>query len=167
METEDREALSGWLTFAGVMLIVAGLFNFIDGLIAVVDAAWFNQVTGRVIDPPLIQSLATWGWVVLTLGVLATAAGIGVLFEATWARVTGVVLAGLNMLVQFGWMTHFPFWSLTMIAVDVIVIYALVAPSTRVRPQQIITLPETTTASVGVAGPAANPQEARAVRSGG
>lgn len=140
MGTEDRESLSGWLTFAGVMLIVAGLFNFIDGLIAVLDAAWFNEVTGRVIDPPLVQSLTTWGWVILVLGLLAAAAGVGVLFEATWARVTGVVLAGINMLVQFGWLVHFPFWSLTMIAVDVIVIYALVAPSTRVRPQQIITL---------------------------
>jgi hypothetical protein len=166
MDTENREAMSGWLTFAGVMLIVAGLFNFVDGLIAVADAAWFSRVTGRVVEPPIVQSLAAWGWVVMVLGLLATGAGIGVLFEATWARFTGVVLAGVNMLVQFGWLVHFPFWSLTMIAVDVIVIYALVAPSTRVRPQQIITLADNSQDRASVTASDAAPQD-RTTRTGG
>jgi hypothetical protein len=69
--------------------------------------------------------LTGWGWVHLLLGILAAVAGFAVLQGQTWARVVGIVLAGLSMIANFLFLPYYPLWSLLIIALDVAVIWAL------------------------------------------
>ena len=70
--------------------------------------------------------MSTWGWVHLALGVVVVLAGFYVIAGALWARTIGIVLAGLSMVVNFLFIPVYPLWALTIIAVDMWVIWALV-----------------------------------------
>ena len=69
--------------------------------------------------------MKNWGWGELIFGVLLILISLGIFSGATWARVAGIVLVGINLLFQFAYLGHYPFWSLTMIAIDIVVIFAL------------------------------------------
>jgi hypothetical protein len=69
--------------------------------------------------------LTVWGWAQLLTGVLSVAAGFSALRGLTWARIVGIGLAGLSMVIQFLFTPHYPIWSLLVIAVDVVIIWAL------------------------------------------
>jgi hypothetical protein len=113
---------AGWLTFAAITLVFAGMFGFIDGLVAVSRSSFY------VADAHFVFSdLNTWGWIIMAAGVLALLAGFGVLAGSQWARWTGIVMAGLQALAQLMIMQAYPFWSLCIFALDVLVIYALAA----------------------------------------
>jgi hypothetical protein len=122
----DEAVGQGWRSFAGILIMVAGFFNIIDGLTAVINANRIAGVTNGHATLPVTSSVKNWGWVALIVGVVMVLAAFGIFSGATWARVVGVAVAGLNMLVQFTYLAHFPFWSFTMILLDVLVIYALV-----------------------------------------
>jgi hypothetical protein len=117
---------SGWRSFAGILIMVAGFFNIIDGLVAVINANRIAGVANGHATLPVTDNVKNWGWLVLIVGIVMVLAAFGIFSGATWARVVGVAVAGLNMLVQFTYLAHFPFWSFTMILLDVLVIYALV-----------------------------------------
>jgi hypothetical protein len=117
---------TGWDAFAGVLLIVAGAFNFIDGLVALTNAHYFEHVVNGGGDLPITDNVKDWGWVVLIVGIILVLAGFALFSGATWARVVGVVAVGANMLVQFAYLAHFPFWSFTMILLDIMIIFGLV-----------------------------------------
>ena len=112
----------GWVLFAGCIMIVLGTFQVIAGL-----AALFNDGYYVVTSNNLLVSVdyAGWGWAHLIVGALVLAAGFGVLAGQTWARIVGIVLAGLSAIINLGFLAAFPVWSVLMIALDVIVIYAL------------------------------------------
>jgi hypothetical protein len=112
----------GWITFAGTMMILLGSFQVIEGLVALLSPGFY------AIGPEgLLVSVDynAWGWVHLGIGVLLVAAGGGLFTGQTWARVIGIVLAGLSALVNLAFIAAYPFWSIIVIAVDVVVIYAL------------------------------------------
>jgi hypothetical protein len=110
------------------MLIIVGVFNVLDGLVAIFNANYFENVVGEEsIVMPVVDDIAAWGWLVLVIGAVLLGTGFGVLAGATWARVLGVVLAGFNMVVQLAFVAHYPFWALSIIAVDALVIYGLLA----------------------------------------
>jgi hypothetical protein len=113
----------GWKGFAGILLMVGGAFNLIDGLTAVTRANYFKTLgSGQF---PLTDNIKTYGWVILIVGVLMFFAGIGLFAGSTWARVVGILVASANAIVQLAFLAHFPFWSFTMILVDVFVIYGI------------------------------------------
>jgi hypothetical protein len=118
----------GWRVFAGIMLLVVGLFNLIDALVALTDSSYYQHVASNY-ALPITNKIHTWGWVELVLSILLLIAGASVLSlgGAIWSRVVGVIFAGVNMLFQLAWLAHFPFWSFTMIIVNILVIYGLVA----------------------------------------
>jgi hypothetical protein len=122
----DEAVGQGWRSFAGILIMVAGFFNIIDGLVAVINANRIAGVSNGHATLPVTDNVKTWGWVVLIVGIVMVLAAFGIFSGATWARIVGVSLAGLNMLVQFTYLAHYPFWSFTMILLDVLVIYALV-----------------------------------------
>jgi hypothetical protein len=115
----------GWQLFAGMLLVVVGAFNCVDGLVAISNANYFSNVTAGTDDLPITDNVRTWGWVVLIAGVVMIAAGFGVFSGAMWARIAAIVIIAVNMLMQFTYLAHFPLWSFTMILLDVMVIYAL------------------------------------------
>ncbi|WP_371404278.1 hypothetical protein OHA10_01125 [Kribbella sp. NBC_00662] len=116
-------AMTGLVVFAGVMLVVTGLVNVFEGLIAL-----FNDER-LVITPEhfVVVDLTGWGWVLLISGLLLLAAGCGLLAAQTWARITAIVLVGLHVILQILSLGAYPIWSLLMIALDTAVLYALTA----------------------------------------
>lgn len=118
MDTETEARADGWRTFAGVLIMLAGLFNVIDGIVAVTDAHYFNSHL-------VFGDLNSWGWTMLILGIIAFLVGVALLANQTWAAYVGIVLAMLNAIGQLLNLPAFPFWSIIIIAIDVMIIYGL------------------------------------------
>lgn len=112
----------GWALFAVTMLVMAGGFQFINGLIAL-----FRSGTYQVGRSGLAVNVdyTAWGWVHIILGVLAGVAAFGLMGGHMWARILGVVLATVSAIVYMGFIAAFPALSLVVIALDVLVIYAI------------------------------------------
>jgi hypothetical protein len=120
---EPPTAWAGWVVFGGVMLIVLGLFQVIQGLVALVeDDYYLVSRDGLVVS----VDYTTWGWTHLVLGIIAALTGVGLLAGNTAARVVGVVIAVVSALVNLAFMPAYPFWSILVITLDVIVIFAIV-----------------------------------------
>jgi hypothetical protein len=106
--------------FASVLLLVLGVFNLFDGIAAVAKSHVFVVNAHYVIG-----DLRAWGWVALILGVLQLLAGVGVLTGSQAARWFGVAVVSINAFAQFFFIPAYPFWSLTIIAIDVVALYGL------------------------------------------
>jgi hypothetical protein len=113
-----RPRESGVVTFAGVLFFIVGSFNIIDGLVALLNAGYFT-------DNLLFSNLTAWGWTVLGMGAVQLLVGITILGRSRVGQILGIVLASLNAIVQLAYIRHFPAWSIIIMVVDVIVIYAL------------------------------------------
>src|SRR3954471_14357309 len=112
----------GYVVFAGVMLIMLGGFQAIEGLVAIFRDDYY-LVTQRGLL--LTMDFTAWGWTHLILGAVAVIAGIGVLLGQTWARVTGIIIAVLSALSNIAFLPAYPIWATIIIALDVLAIYAL------------------------------------------
>ncbi len=116
---------AGWVVglslFAGIMMIITGLVNAMEGVVALAR----NEV--YAITPRYIFAfdLTTWGWIQIILGIIVLAAGVGVITGQLWGRVVGITIATLTMLANFAFIPYYPIWSLVIIALNVFVIWAL------------------------------------------
>jgi hypothetical protein len=119
----------GWIFFASVMMIIAGTLNAIHGLVAILNDEWV--VFGNRAD--LYLDLTTWGWVHLGVGVAVLLAGIGLLSGNVLARAVAILLAAIGIIVNFLYIPAYPVWALTVIAINVFVIYALTAHGGELR----------------------------------
>ena len=117
------EVRSSWWTFAGIMVIVSGFLNLFDGLVAITQTRYIERRIGG--ELPITNDVKTWGWVALIIGVIMLLAGFGILSGANWARAIGIVVASVNLIIQFAYLDHNPFWSFTMIVIDILIIYGL------------------------------------------
>lgn len=116
---------TGWAVFGGIVLIIVGVFNALFGVAAVFgpDSAYFlNTVSGNL----WAFDISGWGWWHLVLGLVTVLVGIFVLRGATWARITAVVVVSLNAISQLATLPYQPLWALIIIALDLLVIYALI-----------------------------------------
>jgi len=105
------------------MVLVGGLLNAFDGLVAITQANYIERnIAGEL---PITNNVKTWGWVALIVGIIMILAAFGILSGASWARVVGIFVASVNLLFQFAYLGHYPFWSFTMIVIDILVIYGL------------------------------------------
>jgi hypothetical protein len=123
MSTSRRTSpwASGLIVFAGGMLAVAGLLQVFAGTAALAHATVYDGAPRYV----YVFDLTVWGWVQLLTGVLSVAAGLAALRGLTWARVVGIGLSGLSMVVQFMFVPHYPVWSFVVIALDAVIIWGL------------------------------------------
>ncbi|HEY2222857.1 DUF7144 family membrane protein [Actinomycetospora sp.] len=119
-----RTRWGGWLAFGAVLMMVIGLFAVFEGLLALRSPDFFVAQGGRV----LALNLAGWGWLHLVLGLLVLAAG-ATLFGggARWAGGVGIAVIAVNLFVQLVWLPAFPIWSIIIIALDLLVLYAIAA----------------------------------------
>ena len=115
---------TGWAIFASVMLVVVGVVNIIQGLVALTKEDYFLVAGGEKL---LITSFATWGWIMLIWGAIQVTAGAGLNSGKGWARLLAIGVACISILIQTLFLAAFPVWSVIIIALDVIVIYALTA----------------------------------------
>jgi hypothetical protein len=118
----ERDRGSGWITFAGVMIVLVAVLNIIDGIAAIGKSSFFTANAKYV-----FSDLKTWGWIVLALGVLQMLVAFGVWAGNQLARWTGIVVVGLNAVAQLMFIPAYPFWSLAIFAIDVLVLYGLAA----------------------------------------
>lgn len=121
-QTTGTSMWAGWVTFGAMMMILLGSFQAIAGLVALFDDGYYRVTANGLI---VHANYATWGTVHLIVGLVALAAGIGLMTGAMWARVTGVVVAMISAVVNLGFLNAYPLWGLTMIALDVVIIYAI------------------------------------------
>ncbi|MGW4892981.1 DUF7144 family membrane protein [Kitasatospora sp. NPDC004240] len=120
---------TGWTTFAGCLMIFGGTMAVFQGIGAIVNDDRY-VVTGNYVYK---FDVTGWGWLHLILGLVIVAAGFMLFTGAMWARILGVVAAGLNMIANFLWLPYYPFWAIVLIAIDVFVIWALTAGTHRER----------------------------------
>jgi len=116
----DEERGFGWLLFAATMLGLAGVLTIFDGIAALSKSKFYAANAHYV-----FSDLRTWGWILLVVGVLLIVAAMGVFQGSGFARWFGIFGASLNLLAHFGAIQSYPFWSLIVITLDILVIYAL------------------------------------------
>jgi hypothetical protein len=111
----------GIAVFAGVVMIVGGAFQALEGLAGIVRDKWL------VVLPQYIYAfdLTLWGWIHLLVGLALLVIGIFLLRGQTWARVAGMVAAAISAILNFVWLPYSPWWALMIIAIDILVIWAL------------------------------------------
>jgi hypothetical protein len=113
----------GWIAFAGVVMVISGILQAIYGLIAIVNDDWV--VWGNRAD--LYVDLSAWGWFHLFWGVLVLLAGVGLFTGNIVARTVAVILAGLSLIANFLFIPAYPIWAISVMVLDVLVIYAITA----------------------------------------
>ena len=113
----------GWISFAGFMMSMVGIFHVIVGISGIAASPLFVRTPDYILQ----FDLATWGWVHLIVGIIVAAAGFSVFSGAVWARTVGVIVALLSMIANFAFLPYYPLWSMLIIAIDIAVIWALTA----------------------------------------
>ncbi|MCT4353962.1 hypothetical protein M5362_12565 [Streptomyces sp. Je 1-79] len=120
---------SGWLVFAAVIMLFSGIMTLLGGISAIAKDDVFLATRNYVYE----LNLTGWGWIHLILGIVIALTGVALFTGATWARVVGVVLAGLSMIANFLWLPYTPGWALLFIALDAVIIWALCVSPRPVR----------------------------------
>ena len=110
----------GWVTFAMVMIALAGIINVLDGIVALTQSKVYVQNTVFI-----FSDLNTWAWIVLLLGALQLIAAVSIGSGQTWARWFAIFVASVNAIGQLAWVPAYPVWALALFAVDILIIYAL------------------------------------------
>ena len=113
----------GWAGFAGFMLIIMGVFDIIQGLVAIANESFFVIGQEWIFE----FNVTTWGWIHLIGGILVIMAGFGIFSGNVAARTVGVIVAGASAIWNFAWLPYYPVWSMLLIAIAISVIWALTA----------------------------------------
>jgi hypothetical protein len=121
----NSKSMAGWIGFAGLMMLIIGAIDFVQGLIALFDDEYY-VVTGSGF---LVLDLTGWGWTMVIWGALLFFGGLGLIAGQSWARWFAIVVVSLNFIAQLGFLgnSQYPLWSLTVVALNIIVLYALTA----------------------------------------
>jgi len=125
----NGKAMTGFVVFAGSMLLVIGLINIFQAFIAL----FADERVLVTRENLVLVDLTAWGWVLLISGFLMLAVGSGLLTAQTWARVAAIVIVCLHAVTQIFWLNAYPVWSLLMIALDTVILFALTARWSDVR----------------------------------
>ena len=118
--TNENGLISGWWVFAGVLLLVAGVLNIIYGIAAIGDSKFFTENATYI-----LSGLHTWGWILMILGVLELVAAFSLFSGGEFGRWFGIFIASLNAIAALLSIPAYPFWSLAIFAIAIIVIYKL------------------------------------------
>jgi hypothetical protein len=116
---DDRTG-EGWLLFAGIILAIVGVLNVVYGIAAISDSSFFVGDTEYI-----LSGLNTWGWVSVILGALQLLASFSVIRGGQFGRWFGIVAASLHAIAALLSIPAYPFWSLAVFAIDLMIIYGL------------------------------------------
>ena len=125
-----RTGWVGWVVFGSIMMLLVGIFHAISGLVAIFRDQYFLVTNSGLI---ITANYTQWGWVHLILGVLVIIAGLAVMQGALWARLVGVALASISAIANLLFLGAYPLWSLLIITLDILVIYAFVVHGSELR----------------------------------
>ena len=117
-------AWSGWIAFAGLLMVVIGSLDFFAGLVAIINDRYYTVTRDQMV---LIHDVSHWGWVTLLWGIVIVLAGFGLLAGSGWARWFAIVVGTITFFVNLGWLgnTAYPLWTLIVLTLNGVVLYAL------------------------------------------
>jgi len=120
-----KAPMAGWIVFAAVVMLIVGVLDFFEGLIAIIRDNYFVIHGNQLI----VFDTTKWGWITLIWGIVLVIAGFGLWTGSGWARWFTIIVVGLNILGQLSWLgaSSYPLWSLVIITLNIIVLYALCA----------------------------------------
>jgi hypothetical protein len=119
----------GFILFAAIMMIMTGFFQLLAGLVAIFENEFYVATRNYLFQ----FDATTWGWIHVLVGLLLAFAGWSLMSGRTWARAVAITLAVLSAVANFLFIPYYPFWSLLIIALDVFVIWAVVAHGGELR----------------------------------
>jgi len=119
----------GWVFFASLMMMILGIFQAIEGLVALLKPDYF-AVTEKAL---VVASYSAYGWINLVLGIVIFLAGLEVLRGAVWARVIGILLASLSFFANLAFVNAYPIWSIALMVINGLVIYSLAVHGDEMR----------------------------------
>ena len=119
---------SGWVTFAGVLLLIAGSLNVIYGISAIGDSRFFVQDAKYI-----ISNLHTWGWITLGIGLVQVLAAGSLWRGGLFGRILGIVAASISAIAALLAIPAYPFWSLAIFALSIVIIQQISAHGTEGR----------------------------------
>lgn len=120
-QRQPSAAAVGWALFAAIMIMIAGMFQIIAGIVALFKDDFYVLTEKWVFE----LDVTTWGWVHLLVGILMLFIGAGILTGNVAARTVGVIIAGLSAIANFAFLPYYPVWAIAVIAIDVAIIWAL------------------------------------------
>ena len=130
MEESEVTGWVGWIVFAGTMMAILGIFHMFEGLIALFR---HTQIAFPASGLTIQVSYTQWGWLQLLAGAVVFLAGLALFTGKMWARSLAVILVAISALVNFAWANLYPFWSLTLLAIDFFIIYAIIAHGSEMK----------------------------------
>ncbi|WP_250282050.1 MULTISPECIES: DUF7144 family membrane protein [unclassified Frankia] len=120
---------NGWLVFAAVILFITGFHNIIYGVAALDRYSYLVTGNGVII----YQDLDFWGWLLIAMGIVEVAVAAGLFMGRQWARWAAIAICTVNVIAHLAFLAVFPVWAVILIALDVLVIYAVTRPDTPPR----------------------------------
>lgn len=134
-EVDRYEATrTGWLFFAGILLLLHGTVNVVNGL-------WAIDRGDNVVNTVVFDKLETWGWIHLVVGVAIAAVGLCIILGQRWAVMTGIVLASVGLITNVFWIPVEPVHALVALVLTVLALYGLVIYGPD-EPEQVVDTPE-------------------------
>ena len=127
--SEDR---SGWVTFAGILLMVSGTLNVVYGIAGIGKSHFFNQNADY-----LAGNLKTWGWVSLGVGIIQVLAAGSLWRGGLFGRLMGMFAAGLSAIAALLAIPAYPFWSLAVFALSIVIIQQIAVHGTEGRAAEV------------------------------
>lgn len=121
---------AGWVYFAAFMLLLLGVLHAITGLVALFKDEYFVVGSSGLV---VTADYTAWGWAHLIGGVIVALAGLSLMSGAVWARIVAVLVAMLSVIVNFAFMAAYPFWSVLMITISLLVIWAVIVHGDELR----------------------------------
>jgi len=131
------EERSGWVTFAGVLLMLSGVLNVIYGIAAIGDSNFFDNDAKY-----MFSSLSTWGWVTLAIGILQVLAAGSLWNGGIFGRIFGIGAATLSAIAALLAIPAYPFWSLAIFAIAIVIIHQIAVHGTEGRGEAASTVGE-------------------------
>jgi hypothetical protein len=128
-ERETSGTAVGFILFAAIMMLMSGVFQAIQGLVAIFENEFYVATRNYLFQ----FDATTWGWIHLIGGIIVALAGWGLLSGQTWARTVAIIVAVLSAIVNFAFIPYYPFWSLLIITLDIFVIWAVAAHGGQLR----------------------------------
>src|SRR4051812_39020572 len=123
-----NEQRSGWVTFAGVMLLIAGALNVIYGIAAIGDSKFFINDSKYI-----LSNLNTWGWITLVIGVIQVLAAFSLWSGNLYGRIIAIGATGLSAIAALLSIPAYPLWSLAIFAIDIVIIHQIATRGTEGR----------------------------------
>jgi len=133
-----EERGEGWIVYSWIVLLIAGGLGILEGIVALSRASFFTASGSHYV----VSSLRTWGWIELIVGIVAVLAGFSVIRGGAFGRWAGITVAAISIFAQMFWVPIVPFWALTVMFLDALVIYGLAVYGGR-RAAAVVTRTET------------------------